>query len=251
MTERYFIKQDAESNKFWEIQFWNNGFRTFWGKIDTIGRFKLEEFESKNACQKEIQKLINDKTKKGYIEKATSSRFLEATVLAEIQEFEEQNEIKAHPLAKKLLNETFIWSCIEETGPFGSDDGNDTFWNYRDWSQENPRGKSIEFMSNLLTEWYGKDFTKLNLEEIEQSRIHEILSKDPIQIPIHIDTTIISTAFSQLVLKGKIDTDTLYLTEIALKRQLMPVCLSHFREDYRETRIIQLKKLLSIIESLK
>jgi len=251
MTERYFIKQDAESNKFWEIQFWHNGFRTFWGKVDTIGRFKLEEFESENDCQKEVLRLINDKTKKGYIEKTTSSRFLEANVLAEIQEFEEQNEIKAHPVAKKLLNESFIWSCIEETGPFGSDDGSDTFWNYRDWSQENPRGKSIDFMSGLLTEWFGENFKKSNLAELDESKIDEILSKDPIHIPIHVDTSIITTAFSQLVLRGKIDADALSLAKIALRRQQMPVCLDEYREDYQATRSTQLKKLLSILEGLK
>lgn len=250
MQERYFIYQEKESNKFWEIQFWDNGFRTFWGKVGTAGRFKIQEFDNLPKCEKEVEKLINEKLSKGYIEQTKSVRFLEADVLADIHEFEEHKEIKVHPLAKKLMNEQFLWSNIEETSPFGSDDGSDTFWFYRDWIQENPKGKAIEFLKELLHDWYGDNYKMLNWNELDESIISRTVDESFIHIPMHVDTSIITTAFSQLVLKGKVDRDILHFAFQAIKRQLLPTCLEDYVEDYREVRMNQLRKLASILESL-
>jgi uncharacterized protein YfeS len=43
----------------------------------------------------------------------------------------------SHPNARKLLTEDFYWSSIEETGPFGSDDGSDCFYGFVEWRMEN------------------------------------------------------------------------------------------------------------------
>lgn len=43
----------------------------------------------------------------------------------------------AHPKAKKILTKEFYWSPIEESGPFGSDDGSDAIYGFRQWRAKN------------------------------------------------------------------------------------------------------------------
>ncbi len=57
---------DGSSNKFWEITLQGNGFVASWGKIGTAGQSKPQTFESAEKAKKEYEKLIAEKTKKGY-----------------------------------------------------------------------------------------------------------------------------------------------------------------------------------------
>jgi len=45
----------------------------------------------------------------------------------------EPNFETAHPTARRLMNEEFCFSPIEESGPFGSDDGADAHMQFADW----------------------------------------------------------------------------------------------------------------------
>ncbi|MDY3558844.1 DNA ligase [Gemmata sp. JC673] len=68
-TKRYFEFVDGASNKFWEVWTDGNEVVTQWGKVGTPGR------ETRKACadaaktQKEYDKLVAEKTGKGYVEK--------------------------------------------------------------------------------------------------------------------------------------------------------------------------------------
>ena len=68
--KRYFEFVDGSSNKFWEI--WKDGtdVTTNWGKIGTDGQTKTKPFPDEAKAQKEYDKLIAEKTGKGYTEKA-------------------------------------------------------------------------------------------------------------------------------------------------------------------------------------
>jgi uncharacterized protein YfeS len=60
---------------------------------------------------------------------------------------------KAHLNAKSLLTEEFYWSPIDETGPFGSDDGSDSFYQFRQWRVDNKKVSPAIFLKELLEEW--------------------------------------------------------------------------------------------------
>ncbi|NTX35513.1 MULTISPECIES: WGR domain-containing protein [unclassified Myxococcus] len=62
---RYEFKEGS-SNKFWEITFEGKSFTTRWGRIDTDGQEKTQSFDSPEAAQKEYDKLVREKEKKGY-----------------------------------------------------------------------------------------------------------------------------------------------------------------------------------------
>ena len=68
-TPRYFEFVEGTSNKFWEIRLDGTSVRTKYGKIGTAGQQTLKDFDSDEKANKEYDKLVNEKTKKGYEEK--------------------------------------------------------------------------------------------------------------------------------------------------------------------------------------
>lgn len=68
-TPRYFEFVEGTSNKFWEIRLDGTSVRTKYGKIGTGGQQTLKEFDSSEKANKEYDKLVAEKTKKGYEEK--------------------------------------------------------------------------------------------------------------------------------------------------------------------------------------
>ena len=57
---------EGTSNKFWEIELSGVSFTTTFGKIGTAGQSSTKEFATEQAAKKEYDKLIAEKTKKGY-----------------------------------------------------------------------------------------------------------------------------------------------------------------------------------------
>ena len=68
-SPRYFEFVEGTSNKFWEIRLDGTSVRTRYGKIGTSGQQTLKDFDSDDKANKEYDKLVNEKTKKGYEEK--------------------------------------------------------------------------------------------------------------------------------------------------------------------------------------
>ena len=66
--KRAFVYKDEKSYKFWWIDYSDCIFAVNYGKYGSIGKFELKEFDTKEDCQKEVEKLICSKMKKGYVE---------------------------------------------------------------------------------------------------------------------------------------------------------------------------------------
>ena len=49
----------------------------------------------------------------------------------------------AHPIAKQLMKDDFFFDVIEETAPFGSDDGADTYAAFKDWRKTNASESTV------------------------------------------------------------------------------------------------------------
>ncbi|HWO23580.1 MAG TPA: WGR domain-containing protein [Kofleriaceae bacterium] len=65
---RYFELVEGSSAKFWEILVEDAAVTTRYGKIGTAGQETLKEHDSKSGAFKEYDKLVAEKTKKGYRE---------------------------------------------------------------------------------------------------------------------------------------------------------------------------------------
>lgn len=62
---------DGTSDKFWEIQTAGSTHTVAYGRNGTAGQSKSKTFDSEEACLKDAEKLIAEKTKKGYSEDGT------------------------------------------------------------------------------------------------------------------------------------------------------------------------------------
>ena len=67
--KRYFEFVEGTSSKFWEISMSGSDVTTRWGRIGTDGQSKTKTFKDEAAAKKEYDKLIAEKTGKGYVEK--------------------------------------------------------------------------------------------------------------------------------------------------------------------------------------
>ncbi|MHC1747245.1 MAG: STM4015 family protein [Cellulosilyticaceae bacterium] len=66
--EKHFIYQDEKSQKFWSIKTEGLTLEVCYGRLGTAGQKKEKIFEDEQALEKEVNKLIKEKTKKGYVE---------------------------------------------------------------------------------------------------------------------------------------------------------------------------------------
>ena len=66
---KYYEFIEGTSSKFWEIRVDGTTFYTRYGKIGTDGQMTQKDFDSPEKTQAEANKLIAEKTKKGYEEK--------------------------------------------------------------------------------------------------------------------------------------------------------------------------------------
>ena len=69
---RYEFKEGS-SSKFWEIEVGGKALTTKWGRIGTAGQTLTKSFKDEAAARKEHDKLVAEKTKKGYEEKDAPS----------------------------------------------------------------------------------------------------------------------------------------------------------------------------------
>lgn len=89
--KRHFIYQDEKSHKFWTIDYIGNRYTVTYGKVGTSGSIKVKTFESEDECQKEAEKRIREKLRKGYLEK---------------------NHVDER---ETNMNETIFWQLIEKS----------------------------------------------------------------------------------------------------------------------------------------
>lgn len=71
--KRYFEFQDDKSAKFWEVTTDGTTVTVRYGKIGTTGQSKSKEFPDADAAAKHMNKLVAEKTGKGYVEQQANS----------------------------------------------------------------------------------------------------------------------------------------------------------------------------------
>ncbi|MDP1814214.1 MAG: WGR domain-containing protein [Leadbetterella sp.] len=242
--EKFFRFTDEKSDKYWEVVCYDVNLTIFFGKMGSAGRVEEKTFETQEKCLQEFEKLIKSKTKKGYVETIESNRPISnSSTLNLIKDFEDNEDIKVSPISKKLMNEDFYWNCTEETSPFGSDEGSDTFSFLREAFQENPRTKPLDFLMSQFAanpDFYPlKDLHCLDSEYLKNNF-------EDLDLLIIQDNAIWAVAFGQLVLRGHIDDEVKALAKVSFKRQLLEV----FRPFFEKQRESQILKMLNVLDNL-
>ena len=95
MISESLVCQDAKSNKFWNIETNDKTYTTSWGRIGTVGQSKKKNFYNKKTCEKEANKLIASKVKKGYDKAVTEELIIETfmMILSGIAEYRNPKEL--------------------------------------------------------------------------------------------------------------------------------------------------------------
>ncbi len=116
---RYFEFVDGGSSKFWEIRVEDTAVTTRYGKIGSTGQETLKDFDSKGDAFKEYDKLVTEKTKKGYVEQGAGGAAAGG------------GEAKRNPELEKAI----------DLDPYDTD----AYSVYADWLQDqgDPRGELI------------------------------------------------------------------------------------------------------------
>lgn len=156
---------------------------------------------------------------------------------------------KAHSKAKELMTDEFYFSPIEETAPFGNDDGADTYASFKDWRKSHTADNPADFLFDQINEW---GYPKFDIYEIDIKKLTPYLKESELssRYMSGIDAAIIAIAFGQLYLEGTINEEFKATAKIALKRQLLPELLSLWGDTYRSTRVEHLKKMVAVLENL-
>jgi len=130
----------------------------------------------------------------------------------------------AHPRARELMVEPFFWDCVDERAPFGSDEGSDAYYEWRNWRENNPSRPLTECLRWILDgDLDGYNDSLCTDEQIE----HDLAEPDEAFMAeqydmFTLDTTIIATALGQLMDEGRIDADAKSYVNVAIRRQLHP-----------------------------
>lgn len=66
--KRTFIYADAKSHKFWSIEASGNSYTVRYGKVGSDGQTQVKEFADEATCLLAVEKILAEKTKKGYVE---------------------------------------------------------------------------------------------------------------------------------------------------------------------------------------
>ncbi|AZA56357.1 hypothetical protein [Chryseobacterium shandongense] len=122
--------------------------------------------------------------------------------------------------AKKIMKSDFYYDALDAWSPFGSDTGSDTYYLYCEWRKENPKESVRKFLDGELISFEYPGFD-IYLDGSNTERLKTIVStmRNNYVDLNYIDELVISLAFSQLFLEGRIEPEVKKWAEAAFSRE--------------------------------
>lgn len=130
----------------------------------------------------------------------------------------------AHPRARELMREPMFWDCVDEGAPFGSDEGSDAYYEWRNWRSENPDASLTDCFDWILDgnlNDYNYALASDTQVAIDLANPDDALLSEQFDM-FTLDATIIATGLGQLLDEGTIDGDAKPFIRVAIKRQRYP-----------------------------
>ena len=207
--------KDEKADKFWFIETLDCELMVNYGKTGVTGKYEIKEFDTVKECEKEAQKLINSKKKKGYKEFPEFDR--DNHYYFDDEEYG-LNPLTSHPIFRKYFSNEIYYDCGDEEAPFGSDEGHDAFSELEESVRKKKKINFFDFPRVIIEEIWEMDYLTPDLEKTDEElkeqakRKYNGLLGD--QIILQSDQVILAVTFGQAKITGKIDKD---LLELALK----------------------------------
>jgi uncharacterized protein YfeS len=204
--------QDEKSDKFWRIEYVGNAYAVNYGKTGTTGKYQLKEFDSPEKCEKEAQKLIASKTKKGYLPYPDFD--------PNAQFYFDDDEIGLHPLTshpkyRSHFTDDIYYDCVDEETPFGSDEGSDTLALIE---EDIRKGKQLDFAAfpkKLIEEYW--DMTYIPPGDLSREAVERLAREDEMNL-VQSDMVTYAAAFAQIKITGRVDAGLKAAAQNAMRR---------------------------------
>ena len=118
------------------------------------------------------------------------------------------------------MKSDFYYDALDAWSPFGSDTGSDTYYLYCEWRKENPKESVRKFLDGELISFEYPGFD-IYLDGSNTERLKTIVStmRNNYVDLNYIDELVISLAFSQLFLEGRIEPEVKKWAEAAFSRE--------------------------------
>jgi uncharacterized protein YfeS len=150
----------------------------------------------------------------------------------------------AHPRARELMTEDFFWDCTDEEAPFGSDEGDTGYYEFRTWREENEEENLTECLAWIMDGEDLQDYTeRLYSDEVVERDLanpDDAFLADAYDI-FTLDATIIATALGQLMDEGRIDKEAKPYIKVAINRQLHPQILT---SEHRKNVLLAVNRVV-------
>lgn len=203
---------DNKSDKFWRIEYMESNLFVNYGKTGSIGKFQIKEFDNSEECEKEANKLIGSKLKKGY------NLFPDFDANNCIYFDDEEiglHLLTSHPKFRENFTDDFYFDCGDEEAPFGSDEGSDTLSQIEEDLRKSKDFNFTTFPKKLIEDYW--DMTYIPANDISLHSIEELIKTDEMNVT-QSDMVTFATAFAQIKITGQIDNELKRVALNAMKR---------------------------------
>ena len=110
----------------------------------------------------------------GFANGQTNNKFVGTTQQNKTRDHFEYTFKSAHLNARTLMKEEFYWSPIEETAPFGSDDGSDAAYGFRQWRVVKTTVSPVSYLNHLIESWH---YPYFDYNEMDTSKIKAYINQ--------------------------------------------------------------------------
>lgn len=148
----------------------------------------------------------------------------------------------AHPVARDLMKEDWLWSVTDEDSPFGNDDGADAVALYRDWREAHKKESIMTGVRNVCSrlempfdEWC----------QVSEAAIHGDAGSHNFFTVAPGDLMLIAIAFGQLADEGYVDPELRKWGLHAIENEQIPtMCDRWIDKGERKNRLEVMKSIL-------
>lgn len=207
-----FIYSDDKTSKFWTIDYSGVELCVHYGKANTIGKYEIKEFDSEQVCEKQAEKLIANKLKKGYAEDCSFD--FSNCIYIDTEEFGPHRKT-SHPRFSAHFCEDFYYDCADEEAPFGSDEGSDTLHELESKLRKNPDLAFSAFPEYLIQVQWGMKYIPAGA--LDEQVIRDLEKEHEMDMQ-QSDMVTYATAFGQIKTTGRINAELKKVALMSLKR---------------------------------
>jgi uncharacterized protein YfeS len=150
-----------------------------------------------------------------------------------------------HPTARVLLNDPFLWNCVNDYAPHGNDTGADLLAAFKKWNKSHSTEPAFAMAVSLLKKWGIPSIEYSTTSEVDVMRL---MQNDSITLQVT-NESMIAVAFASIKHRGCCDEPTLKYALNAIARQKLVAGVAKQSRDVTEW-LSTLDKLVAVLQQI-